>query len=92
MNCPPEYITKSRFHEKYLKQYLREFGLFYKKERPKTIEDKTYLDALIIKMQINQSFIESEVFIRYLGRDVEKAIAVWFGGIGDLGNTSHKPN
>ena len=47
MSCPPEYITKARFHEKYLKQYLQEFGLSYKKERPKTIEDKAYLDSLI---------------------------------------------
>jgi len=47
MDCPSEYVTKARFHEKYLKQYLQEFGLFYKKERPKTIAEKEYFEALI---------------------------------------------
>ena len=47
MDCPSEYVTKARFHEKYLKQYLQEFGLVYKKERPKTIAEKEYLEALI---------------------------------------------
>lgn len=45
---PPGYIfrTKAKFHERYLKQYLQQFGLSYSKKNPKVVEDKKYLDAL----------------------------------------------
>ena len=45
---PPGYIfrTKAKFHERYLKEYLQQFGLSYSKKNPKVVEDKKYLDAL----------------------------------------------
>lgn len=47
-SCPPGYIfrTKAKFHERYLQEYLRRFGLFYSKKNPKVVEGKKYLDAL----------------------------------------------
>lgn len=45
---PPGHIfrTKAKFHERYLKEYLKEFGLSYSKKDPKVVADKKYLDAL----------------------------------------------
>ena len=45
---PPGHIfrTKEKFHERYLKEYLKEFGLSYSKKDPKVVADKKYLDAL----------------------------------------------
>jgi hypothetical protein len=47
-SCPPGYIftTKAKFHERYLQEYLRRFGLSYSKKDPKVVADKKYLDAL----------------------------------------------
>ncbi|MFM6181760.1 MAG: hypothetical protein ACKPA8_09690, partial [Dolichospermum sp.] len=47
-SCPPGYIfrTKAKFHERYLKEYLQQFGLSYSKKDPKVVEGKKYLDAL----------------------------------------------
>ena len=47
-SCPPGYIfrTKAKFHERYLQEYLRRFGLSYSKKDPKVVEGKKYLDAL----------------------------------------------
>jgi len=48
MTCPPSHpSTKQCFHHTYLREYLKEFGLFYSKTRPKSIVEKKYLDALI---------------------------------------------
>lgn len=49
ISCPPGYShsTKARFHASYLKEYLKEFGLAYSKKKPKIVEEKKYLDALI---------------------------------------------
>jgi hypothetical protein len=49
MSCCPTgrtFSTKARFHERYLKEYLKEFGLSYSKKDPKVVADKKYLDAL----------------------------------------------
>jgi hypothetical protein len=47
-SCPPGYIfgTKAKFHERYLQEYLRRFGLSYSKKDPKVVAEKKYLDAL----------------------------------------------
>lgn len=46
--CPTvqNFSTKAKFHERYLKEYFKEFGLSYSKKNPKFIEEKKYLDAL----------------------------------------------
>lgn len=46
---PPNYSysTQAKFHEKYLKEYLKKFGLSYSKKKPTVVQDKKYLDALI---------------------------------------------
>jgi len=46
---PPShyYRTKARFHEDYLKEYMREFGLSYSKKNPRVTLGKEYFDALI---------------------------------------------
>jgi len=41
------YSTQAKFHERYLKEYLKEFGLSYSKKNPIIIENKKYLDALM---------------------------------------------
>ena len=48
LSFPRGYIfrTKAKFHERYLKEYLRQFGLSYSKKDPKVVEGKKYLDAL----------------------------------------------
>ena len=38
--------TKAKFHEEYLKEYLKQFDLRYSKKDPKVIAEKKYLDAL----------------------------------------------
>ncbi len=57
MNYPTSYPTRARFHEKYLKQYLREFGLSYRKEKPRAIEDKKYFDALIKRCELTNHLL-----------------------------------
>lgn len=46
--CPPNetYTTKAKFHEKYLKEYFKQFGLRYKKKNPGIVISKEYLEAL----------------------------------------------
>lgn len=48
-DCPDgySYSRRAKFHESYLREYLKKFGLFYNKRRPKFIAEKKYLDALI---------------------------------------------
>jgi hypothetical protein len=48
-SIPPNYFfsTQAKFHEKYLKEYLREFGLSYSKNQPGTIQSQDFLNALI---------------------------------------------
>ncbi|MFM5889225.1 MAG: hypothetical protein ACKPFD_18455 [Dolichospermum sp.] len=46
--CPPghTFSTKARFHKRYIKEYLKQFGLSYSNKNPKVVECKKYLDAL----------------------------------------------
>ncbi|MCT0252636.1 hypothetical protein [Synechocystis sp. CS-94] len=46
---PPNYSfsTQAKFHEKYLKEYLKEFGFSYSKKQPRIIQSQEFLDALI---------------------------------------------
>lgn len=46
--CPPghTFSTKARFHKRYIKEYLKQFGLSYSEGNPKVVADKKYLDAL----------------------------------------------
>jgi hypothetical protein len=45
---PPGYNfpTRAKFHERYLKEYLKEFGLSYRKNNPVFLEDAKYFNAL----------------------------------------------
>jgi hypothetical protein len=38
--------TKPKFHKDYLREYLKKYGLNYKKNDPKFVSEKKYLDAL----------------------------------------------
>jgi len=40
------FSKKAKFHQSYLKEYLREFGLSYSKNNPQAIQDEKYLEAL----------------------------------------------
>ncbi|RKZ72269.1 MAG: hypothetical protein DRR19_32155 [Candidatus Parabeggiatoa sp. nov. 1] len=46
--CPPNhsFSRKARFHSKYLAELLKEYGLSYKKNDPKYVGEKKYLEAL----------------------------------------------
>ena len=49
MSCCPTgrtFSTKARFHKRYIKEYLKQFGLSYSEGNPKVVADKKYLDAL----------------------------------------------
>ena len=42
-----KFPTKARFHAAYLEEYLKTFGLLYKKKKPVVIQDEKYLNALM---------------------------------------------
>lgn len=47
MGCPPGYVTRQSFHERYLREMLLEHGKRYTKEHPGIVTDASYFDALV---------------------------------------------
>jgi hypothetical protein len=47
MGCPPRYVTRQSFHERYLREMLAAHGKRYTKEHPGIVTDASYFAALV---------------------------------------------
>ncbi len=70
---PPShpYRTKAKFHEDYLKEYLKEFGLSYSKRNPRVASEKEYLDALI-KRCLTTNHLSSLKYLLDIWEEIRK--------------------
>lgn len=64
---PKHYFrTKAKFHESYLKEYLKEYGIRYTKREPKCIGEQTYFDALKERCTNTKHLASLKVFLDIL--------------------------
>lgn len=62
----PQYPTKAFFHEKYLREMLKEYNIRYKKSRPEVVLEKSYFEELQKRVAETPNHLKSlQSFFRF---------------------------
>ncbi len=76
MDKLPQYPTKAFFHEKYLREMLKEYNIKYKKSKPKEVLERSYFDELQKRVVGSPNHLQSlQTFFKFCASIRSK---LWF--------------